>query len=130
MAADGVERAVAFSQYPHFSCTTSGSSFNHLWRELRRLRMEDTFKWSVIDRWPTHPTYIRALAGRIEEGLARFSAEERDRVVVVFTAHSLPLLVVRRGDPYPHEIAATVQAVADRIRPPIRHVLAWQSKGV
>ena len=32
MAADGVERAVAFTQYPQFSCSTTGSSLNELWR--------------------------------------------------------------------------------------------------
>ena len=32
MAADGVERAVAFTQYPQFSCATTGSSLNELWR--------------------------------------------------------------------------------------------------
>jgi len=32
MKADGIKRAIAFSQYPQYSCTTSGSSFNELWR--------------------------------------------------------------------------------------------------
>jgi ferrochelatase len=50
MKDDGVTRAVAFSQYPQFSCTTTGSSLNHLWRELKRLDMGNDFEWSVIDR--------------------------------------------------------------------------------
>lgn len=36
MVADGVERAVAFSQYPQWSCTTTGSSMNELWRQLKQ----------------------------------------------------------------------------------------------
>ena len=36
MAADGVERAVAFTQYPQFSCSTTGSSLNELWRAAER----------------------------------------------------------------------------------------------
>ena len=36
MAADGVTRAVAFTQYPQFSCSTTGSSLNELWRAARR----------------------------------------------------------------------------------------------
>ena len=28
MKADGVTRAVAFSQFPHFSCTTSGAMYS------------------------------------------------------------------------------------------------------
>ena len=46
MHADGVERAVAFTQYPQFSCSTTGSSLNELWRAAesnrtaRRVRVE------------------------------------------------------------------------------------------
>ena len=36
MAEDGVERAVAFTQYPQFSCSTTGSSLNELWRAAER----------------------------------------------------------------------------------------------
>ena len=36
MHADGVERAVAFTQYPQFSCSTTGSSLNELWRAAGR----------------------------------------------------------------------------------------------
>ena len=50
MKADGVQRAIAFSQYPQFSCTTTGSSLNHLWRESFRLGLDTQFKWSLIDR--------------------------------------------------------------------------------
>ena len=35
MKEDGVEHAIAFSQFPQWSCTTSGSSMNELWREVR-----------------------------------------------------------------------------------------------
>lgn len=34
MEADGVRRVVAFSQFPQWSCTTSGSSLNELWRKV------------------------------------------------------------------------------------------------
>jgi len=37
MRADGVRRAVAFTQYPQFSCSTTGSSLNELWRVVCRL---------------------------------------------------------------------------------------------
>jgi ferrochelatase len=33
---------------------------------------------------------------------------------VVFTAHSLPVRVVREGDPYPQQVAATAEGVAAR----------------
>jgi protoporphyrin/coproporphyrin ferrochelatase len=49
-----VQRAIAFTQYPQFSCSTTGSSLNELWRAAKRLGLQDAFEWSVIDRWPTH----------------------------------------------------------------------------
>jgi len=137
MAADGVKRAVAFSQYPHYSCTTAGSSFNNLWRELYRLGMETDFEWSVLDRWPTHPTFIKALTQRVQQGLATVPEPVRAQTIVVFTAHSVPMKVVNKGDQYVSEVAATAHAVMAELHaqqgpaaPQQRntHVLAWQSK--
>lgn len=128
MKADGVQRAVAFSQYPQFSCTTAGSSMNHLWRELRRLDMGDEFQWSVLDRWPQHPGFIEAVSDNIREGLKQFPEDVRDEVAIVFSAHSIPMKVVNRGDQYPLEVAATVQHVMKELAFSNRYLLAWQSK--
>jgi ferrochelatase len=128
MAADSVERAVAFTQYPQFSCATTGSSLNELWRAATRTGLERTFRWSVIDRWPVHPGFIAAMAETVREGLEQFTPEERDQVLLLFSAHSLPLHIVDRGDPYPQEIGASVQAVLERLRRPNRYLLAYQSE--
>jgi Ferrochelatase len=60
---DGITRAIAFSQYPQYSCSTTGSSLNELWRYIRKNDPENTVKWSVIDRWPTHPGLVKAVCG-------------------------------------------------------------------
>lgn len=153
MAADGVTRAVAFAQYPHYSCTTTGSSLNDLWRAEAALGLTGRFKWSLIDRWPTHAGFVGAVARCVATGLSRWPAGERDRVVLLFTAHSVPMLTVNKGDQYVQEVAASVSAVVDRLRaggvapcadaagvdqaapdgpplPPVRspYILSWQSK--
>ena len=128
MAADGMTRAVAFSQYPQFSCTTTGSSLNHLWRELARLGLERQFQWSIIDRWHSHPLFIDAVVQRIKMGLEKFPADERDKVHILFSAHSLPMRVVNRSDPYPQEVGATVARVMDKLGHSHRYTLAWQSQ--
>ena len=128
MAADGIERAVAFTQYPQFSCATTGSSLNELWRAAARTGLEQAFRWSVIDRWPVHPGFIGAMAETVREGLQQFAPEERNRVLLLFSAHSLPLHIVDRGDPYPQEIGASVQAVLERLALPNRYLLAYQSE--
>ncbi|ETV77338.1 ferrochelatase [Aphanomyces astaci] len=128
MKNDGAERAIAFSQYPQWSCTTTGSSMNHLWRELKRLDLGDSFQWSLIDRWNTHPGYIAAVSRRIQLGLEAFPADVRDKVVIMFSAHSVPMKVVYKGDPYTKEIASTSERVMEHLNVTNPHVLSWQSK--
>jgi ferrochelatase len=93
-----------------------------------RLGLRDAFAWSLIDRWPTHPAFIEAIASKICEGLAQFPPAERDSVLLLFSAHSLPLSVVERGDAYPQEVAATVQAVMQRLNFSHEFLLAYQSE--
>jgi ferrochelatase len=127
MHADGVRRAVAFTQYPQFSCSTTGSSLNELWRAASRTGLRDAFEWSIIDRWPVHDGFIEAMTDTVQEGLARFDPADRDRVVLLFSAHSLPLDVIDRGDAYPQEVGAGVQRVVERLGAPNPYILAYQS---
>ncbi|KAF2030792.1 ferrochelatase-domain-containing protein [Setomelanomma holmii] len=131
-------RAVAFTQYPQYSCSTTGSSLNELWKWRQRLEgkqatdgevdAEGAIKWSVIDRWPAHPGLVEAFAQLIEKKLLEYPPERRDNVVLLFSAHSLPMTVVNRGDPYPSEVAATVHAVMARLGHNLKYRLVWQSQ--
>ncbi|GFQ93214.1 ferrochelatase, mitochondrial [Trichonephila clavata] len=126
MERDGVEHAVAFSQYPQYSCSTSGSSFNALYRYY--LNKEIPMKWSFIDRWPTHPKLIECFADLITKELNNVPKEDRDDVIMLFTAHALPMQQVNRGDPYPAEVAATVLGVMQKLNFSHPYRLVWQSK--
>ncbi|KAL3495936.1 ferrochelatase mitochondrial precursor [Aspergillus germanicus] len=131
-------RAVAFTQYPQYSCSTTGSSLNELWKWRTRLEgkradggevdANGSIQWSVIDRWPTHPGLVEAFARNIEDQLKTYPADRRDGVVLLFSAHSLPMSVVNRGDPYPAEVAATVHAVMQRLNFSNPYRLCWQSQ--
>src|SRR5215210_7919515 len=127
MRADGVERAIAFTQYPQFSCSTTGSSLNELWRAAERTGLREAFRWSIIDRWPVHPGFIEAMTETVREGLSRFAPSVRDRVLVLYSAHSLPLDVIDRGDAYPQEVGASVQRVVERLGVANPYLLAYQS---
>jgi ferrochelatase len=131
-------RAVAFTQYPQYSCSTTGSSLNELWKWRNRLEgkkegdeavdAKGAIKWSVIDRWPVHSGLVDAFATNIEKTLAEYPPERRDQVILLFSAHSLPMSVVNRGDPYPAEVAAPVHAVMRRLRMKNPYRLVWQSQ--
>jgi len=150
-------RAVAFTQYPQYSCSTTGSSLNELWKWRQKLEgksggevpggaaNDGTISWSVIDRWPVHPGLSDAIARNIEDQLATYPEEDKKDVVLLFSAHSLPMSVVNRGtylfmnfmnpldelsigDPYPAEVAATVYAVMQRLKFSNPYRLVWQSQ--
>ncbi|EPE35155.1 Chelatase [Glarea lozoyensis ATCC 20868] len=130
-------RAVAFTQYPQYSCSTTGSSLNELWKWRQKLEgksagpttaNDGSITWSVIDRWPSHPGLVDAIALNIEAKLQEYPEDVRDDVVLLFSAHSLPMDVVNRGDPYPAEVAATVAAVMQRLGHTHPYRLVWQSQ--
>ncbi|KAF9162337.1 ferrochelatase hem15 [Actinomortierella ambigua] len=128
MKADGIERAIAFTQYPQYSCTTTGSSMNELYRHLKKQDPENKIKWSVIDRWHSHQGLVQAVANHINTALASYPAEERDNVVILFSAHSLPMSTIYKGDAYTTEVAATVDRVMQQLGYSNPYRLVWQSQ--
>ncbi|PWY98191.1 ferrochelatase-domain-containing protein [Testicularia cyperi] len=133
MAEDGVTRAVGFTQYPQYSCSTTGSNLNELYREIQRRKErgapEGNISWSLIDRWPTHPLLVEAFYNRIQAVLQTYPEDIRNTVPIMFSAHSLPMQIVSgRGDPYPAEVAATVAAVMSRMNWSNPYRVTWQSQ--
>ncbi|ODV80154.1 ferrochelatase [Suhomyces tanzawaensis NRRL Y-17324] len=128
MLDDGIERAVAFSQYPQFSYSTSGSSANELYRQTLKVDPERKINWSIIDRWPKQKHFVEAFAKNIEDKLNEFDALIRDEVVILFSAHSLPMDIVNRGDSYPAEVAASVYAIMETLKFKNPYRLVWQSQ--
>lgn len=91
---DGIKRVVLFSQYPQYCCSTSGSSFNAIYSYFKNnSKNANEIEWSVIDRWFSNPLLIKTFASNIQEELKHFPSEVRDSVIILFTAHSLPMRV-------------------------------------
>ncbi|KAG2732543.1 hypothetical protein G9P44_004960 [Scheffersomyces stipitis] len=128
MLDDGVKRAVAFSQYPQFSYSTTGSSINELYRQTLQLDPDRRINWSVIDRWPKDKGLVSAFCTHINDKLTEFPAEDRDKIVLLFSAHSLPMEIVNKGDSYPAEVAATVYAIMEKLKFSLPYRLVWQSQ--
>lgn len=127
MHRDGITRAVAFTQYPQWSCATTGSSLNELWRALDRTGLRDAFEWSIIDRWPVDPGFVAAMTETVRAGLARVPEHLRASAKLMFSAHSLPLDIIDRGDAYPAEVAATVMAVMQQLDFSNPYIVTYQS---
>ena len=71
---------------------------------------------------------VQAFAETIREELSKFPEEDRDDVVILFSAHSIPMRAVNRGDPYPPEVGSTVQRVMEELQFSHSYRLVWQSK--
>ena len=64
---------------------------NELWRRIKDRDLESKFKWSIIDRWPLHSGFIEAVTERVLERFGDFAPADQHKVVIVFSAHSVPI---------------------------------------
>ena len=95
------DEVVLLPLYPQYSSTTSGSSLNE-WRRIFR----DDVPTQTIEAFYRHPRYLDSLVEKIDEALAGFP--DSGCPEFVFSAHSVPLSVIEKGDPYQRHIEETV----------------------
>lgn len=120
----GCGRILLLPLYPQYSAATTGSSINEWTRQCRQAGL--VLPTDAIDSYGKSETYLAAIVERIQEALARFPPEVNPHVV--FSAHSLPMKLARRGDPYQHQIEETVRLVSQRYSPTLPHTLCYQSR--
>lgn len=124
----GCRRIAVVPLYPQECLATTGSSL----RELERVHgpaEPDAPELVAVRAFHQHPGYVRALADRTREGLARYPASRRGEVTVLFSAHGIPLRMATSGDPYVAQVQETVAAVRGALTGEIGPTrLAWQSK--
>jgi ferrochelatase len=120
LRAQGVRRVVGVVMAPHYSRLSIAAYYRAL------AEAADGIEVRGIERWHLLPGYVATLADHVREALARFPAEIRDRVPVVYTAHSLPERIRTWDDPYPAQLEETVAAVVAMLGPH-PHRFAYQS---
>ncbi len=125
---ENIERVILLPLYPQYSMATTESSVKEWERQLKKRSRLNGLEWSLIRQYYDHPPYIDAFVERIEQGLGRFPEERRQDVHIVFSAHGTPMKLVRQGDPYSQQIAATVSHVLDRGDLSNEWSLCYQSK--
>ncbi|HMI83304.1 MAG TPA: ferrochelatase [Polyangiaceae bacterium] len=79
--------------------------------------------------WGTEPLLLDGFAERLRAALAALPGARRRTAHVFFSAHSLPLGVIRQGDPYPDEVRAAAVAVALRAELENPWRIVYQSQG-
>lgn len=101
-------KVILLPLYPHFSVSTTGSSFNE-WKRyfIAPAGVQEIY----IDGYFDHAKYVKAINERIDESLLKFPSERRQGVQLVFSAHGTPVSYVKKGDPYSHQIKKTIGAI-------------------
>jgi ferrochelatase len=126
MAFDGIEEAVGFVLAPHYSRMSIGEYGNRVRRAAERLGWSGEFH--LVESWHLEDGYLEFLVREVKLALDRLSARAREGAVVIFSAHSLPARLVQAGDPYPDQLRATADAVAQSAGL-ARWEIGWQSAG-
>ena len=122
LRARGVQRVIGLVMAPHYS----PMSIEVYFRKVEEAR--GTLSFVGIPEWHLLPGYVAAAAERVRDALARFPADLREDVPVIFSAHSLPRRIVESGDPYPEQLTASMRAVVARMgNGGLRHQFAFQS---
>jgi ferrochelatase len=131
LQAFGPEEIVLLPLYPQYSSTTTGSSLNE-WG--RHFPARPALPVHVVREFHDHPLYIDALVERVNQALERFrrsnghAGGSPEDVHLLFSAHSIPVSVIERGDPYQMQIEATTKLVMERGRFKNPHRLCYQSR--
>jgi protoporphyrin/coproporphyrin ferrochelatase len=128
MVEDGIERAVGLVLAPHFSSLSVARYEQRVADGLELYRGDIEFE--QIESYHDEPGLIDAFASRVREGLSHWPEQERVRVHVVFSAHSLPERVLAEGDPYDAQCRETARLVAEGAELPAgRWSWSYQSAG-
>jgi ferrochelatase len=119
----GYKKIVGLVLAPHYSSYSIGQYMDR----VRAVAEPAGITVSGIDSWAREEAFIDFLANDMREKLASLP----ERTKVLFTAHSLPQRIIDGGDPYPEELRATAELVAEKVGLTrwSDWSIAWQSAG-
>jgi ferrochelatase len=98
---------------PHYSKMSVGKYWAKI-EEAQQLH-HTHIDFSYIDSWYRQPQFLNALEAHIRAGLGKFAPDDRQKVKLVFSAHSLPERLLKMGDPYDAELKDNARLIAERL---------------
>jgi len=110
----GVEEAVCIVLAPHYS----KFSIAKYWEKVNQAKehIGSNINFTFVDAWYNQPKFEQVVENHIRTTLeTKFSVDVRDKVKLVFTAHSLPARLLKMGDPYDEQLKTNAEAIAKRL---------------
>jgi len=120
-------KIVLLPLYPQFSKATTVSSMKEWTRQCNIHHFHHVPSVSVCCYY-NHPLYIEAIVENINASYRKFSHLDPSDIDLVFSAHGIPVNLVKEGDPYKIQIEETVRLVVERGQWKSPHLLCYQSK--
>lgn len=125
MAKDGVEQAVSIVLAPHYS-TFSVKAYNQ--RANDAAEKYGVTSLDSVESWYNAPGFIDYWAMKIDSVYQQIPADEKEKAVLVVSAHSLPEKILQDGDPYVEQLAETAKLIVEKTAIK-NYEIGWQSEG-
>ncbi|HIF62343.1 MAG TPA: ferrochelatase [Candidatus Pelagibacter sp.] len=118
------EEIILLPLYPQFSAATSGSSINE-WNDLCK-KENYKVKTKTICCYPTENNFVESHANLIKKTLKNI---ENKNFKLLFSAHGLPEIKIKKGDPYQWQVEESVNAIMSKLKDEnLDHVTSYQSR--
>jgi protoporphyrin/coproporphyrin ferrochelatase len=112
MLDDGITHVISLVLAPHYSKMSIAKYQAKIAAGLEMQRGQ--IQLAHIESYHDAPGLVAALAERVEAGMRCWPEAERQAIHVVFSAHSLPVRILKTGDPYDEQLQQTAHLVAER----------------
>jgi len=110
--------------YPQFSAATSGSSINE-WNDLCK-KENFNVKTKTICCYPTENNFVKSHANLIKKTIKNI---ESNNFKLLFSAHGLPEIKIKKGDPYQWQVEETVKNIMIELKDEnLDHTISYQSR--
>ena len=118
------EQIVLLPLYPQYSNATSGSSIQE-WLEICKKEKLAT-ETKIICCYPTDKDFILSYANLIRK---KIDLNKLSELTLIFSAHGLPELKIKQGDPYQWQVEKTVNDLVKKLSiKNLNYILSYQSR--
>ena len=104
------EEIILLPLYPQYSASTSGSSIKE-WNDLCK-KENYKVKTKTVCCYPTEDNFLESHANLIKKTIKNL--ENKD-FKLLFSAHGLPEIKIKKGDPYQWQVEQTVEGIMSKL---------------
>ena len=121
MKADGISDIKVITLYPQDSSTTTCSAIGDVGKAVKKL---GGIHYSYLGEYANRPKFLEYWSTLIKEHLSQYKNVKDP--MLLFTAHSIPMYAVKKGDTYPETIKTMAANLASLLN--MRYTVGFQSR--